>query len=113
MNGKRQEVQVTRYLAYDHLDNIGFAMAEQDRYWVAYLEKAWAKAHGSYSAIEEGRAAETFRDLTGAPTFHYNMKEIDNSEELIRQAMEREWLVTCRSKSTYNYCAVLAVSEVE
>jgi len=52
-----------------------FAKAHKKKYWVPYLEKAWAKAHGSYAAIEEGRAAETFRDLTGAPTFVYNMKE--------------------------------------
>jgi hypothetical protein len=34
----------------------------------SFLEKAYAKIHGSYKAISGGHIAEAFLDLTGAPT---------------------------------------------
>jgi len=43
--------------------------------WVPILEKAWAKLHGSYQAIECGGASEAMRALTSAPTMHYRLEE--------------------------------------
>ena len=37
--------------------------------WVVILEKAWAKIHGSYAAMDGGHAHFTMRDLTGAPSY--------------------------------------------
>jgi hypothetical protein len=36
-------------------------------YWVQIIEKAYAKIHGSYGAIEHGVIAEALVDLTGEP----------------------------------------------
>ena len=37
--------------------------------WVPIIEKAFAKLHGNYKAIESGTLEEAMRILTGAPTF--------------------------------------------
>jgi hypothetical protein len=37
------------------------------------LEKAWAKINGSYDIIHGGWGAPTFRDITGAPAYVYDM----------------------------------------
>eukprot|EP00759_Apiculatamorpha_spiralis_P001223 PhF_6_TR10431/c1_g1_i4/m.16462/K08582/CAPN15; calpain-15 len=42
--------------------------------WVAILEKAYAKMHGSYTAISSGLCDEAFYNLTGAPCVRYELK---------------------------------------
>ena len=44
-----------------------FSRANGDELWVLLLEKAYAKAYGSYEIIEGGNPAFALRDLTGAP----------------------------------------------
>jgi calpain-15 len=36
--------------------------------WPAFVEKAYAKVHGSYNSLNGGFISEAFNDLTGAPT---------------------------------------------
>jgi hypothetical protein len=52
--------------------------------WVPILEKAYAKAYGSYYALEAGNIDEAIRDLIGAPSFSFdylqNPKEYEYSE---------------------------------
>lgn len=43
--------------------------------WVPIMEKAFAKAHGSYKSIESGSLDEAMRILTGAPTFTIEIKD--------------------------------------
>ena len=47
---------------------LAFSRARGEQLWVFLLEKAYAKAHGSYRAISGGEIAEALLDLTGAPT---------------------------------------------
>ena len=39
------------------------------------LEKVWAKLHGDYVKIIGGLCEDTFRDLTGAPSFTFYSNE--------------------------------------
>jgi hypothetical protein len=48
--------------------DLAYSKARRNQLWVPFLEKAYAKIHGSYRAISGGHIAEAFLDLTGAPT---------------------------------------------
>jgi hypothetical protein len=48
--------------------DLAYSKARRNQLWVPFLEKAYAKIHGSYNAISGGHIAEAFLDLTGAPT---------------------------------------------
>ena len=45
-----------------------FSRAANNQTWVSIVEKAYAKAHGSYAAISGGYVAEGLHDLTGSAT---------------------------------------------
>lgn len=47
---------------------LAYSRADGQQLWTALLEKAYAKAHGSYRAISGGEIAEALLDLSGCPT---------------------------------------------
>ena len=53
--------------------DLAYSKAKKNQLWVPFLEKAYAKIHGSYQAISGGHIAEAFLDLTGAPTLQYRL----------------------------------------
>jgi hypothetical protein len=57
--------------------DLAYSKAKQNQLWVPFIEKAYAKMHGSYKAISGGHVAEAFLDLTGAPTAVYNFDHHD------------------------------------
>lgn len=59
-------------------NNLAFSRANGEELWVILLEKAYAKAYGSYEAIEGGNPAIALRDLTGAP--YENIDEVSADE---------------------------------
>lgn len=43
--------------------------------WVLLLEKAWAKVHSTYKDSTRGQVYEILRDLTGAPSYSYDISK--------------------------------------
>jgi len=57
--------------------DLAYSKARHNQLWVPFVEKAYAKIHGSYRAISGGHVEEAFLDLTGAPTAVYNFDHQD------------------------------------
>ncbi len=65
-NGLLTDVRVDDYFPCNRHGPL-FSRSNGDELWVLLAEKAFAKLHGSYEAIESGYTHEAMMDLTGAP----------------------------------------------
>ena len=52
-----------------------FSQALGNEMWVFLLEKAWSKLHGSYERIISGSPSQTYRDVTGAPSYEHKTNQ--------------------------------------
>ena len=69
INGIERIIIVDNYLpVYRGTSEIAFSKCLSGEMWVPILEKAWAKANGSYDWTIGGFTKEALRCLTGAPT---------------------------------------------
>ncbi|XP_004620367.1 calpain-9 isoform X1 [Sorex araneus] len=70
--------------------------ADQNEFWSALLEKAYAKLNGSYEALKWGSAIEAMEDFTGGVAETFTTKEIpDNFYKILDKALKRGSLVSC------------------
>ncbi|EGR28521.1 hypothetical protein IMG5_173770 [Ichthyophthirius multifiliis] len=80
-----------------------FSKATGAELWVVLLEKAYAKAYGSYFKIEGGNPAIALRDLTGAP---YQNLDSNNPDEVWNYLIQHDNngksdILICYTKSAH------------
>lgn len=74
-NGVWVDVLVDDLLPCEPLGGTLFAGCMNNEIWIALLEKAYAKVHGSYYLLQGGFVSEALQDLTGCPTSCYNLSD--------------------------------------
>ncbi|XP_062824207.1 calpain-3 [Anolis carolinensis] len=64
--------------------------SQQNEFWSALLEKAYAKLHGSYEALKGGNTTEAMEDFTGGVTEFYEIKDAPKDiYKIMKHAIER------------------------
>lgn len=66
-----------------------FSSSKKGELWVAFLEKAWAKLHGSYARTEEGTPSFVATHIMGVPSesiLHASISDEDIFYDQIKKA---------------------------
>lgn len=82
-------------------NDLAFSKTDQKELWVILLEKAYAKAYGSYWEIVGGDPVHALRDLTGAPYDRVeDFANLDAAWQKMFDANLKNYILTCFTKST-------------
>ncbi|XP_069954172.1 calpain-A isoform X2 [Cherax quadricarinatus] len=66
-------------------DKLIFARGDNPQeFWVALVEKAYAKLHGSYEALEGGQSMDALVDMTGGLAERYDMEDVPDKDNLYK-----------------------------
>uniref|UniRef100_A0A182MKG2 Calpain catalytic domain-containing protein n=1 Tax=Anopheles culicifacies TaxID=139723 RepID=A0A182MKG2_9DIPT len=95
--GQWVEVIVDDRLPVDEDNGLLFISSSvENEFWGALLEKAYAKLHGSYEALDGGTGREGMVDLTGGITEYYTLKGTEPADlfDRVERNLARSSLIT-------------------
>lgn len=76
VNGQKRTYVIDDFFATNKSSGAWqFSYSKEDEIWVQLLEKAWAKANGTYAKIIGGLTGEALTALTGGPSRRYEHKD--------------------------------------
>ena len=95
--GEWVEVVVDDYLPMINGEYLGAHSTRPNEFWIALLEKAYAKLNNSYIALDFGHSADALVDLTGAIPQYLNMCEMPEDElfGVMSKVHSRNGLMSC------------------
>ncbi|KAI6244122.1 Calpain family cysteine protease [Aphelenchoides fujianensis] len=77
---------------------------ENNEFWSALLEKAYAKLYGSYEALKGGTTSEALEDMTGGLTEFYDLAQPpENVMQLIVRGFEMASMFGCSLEADPNH----------
>ena len=98
INGERRLISVDDYFCVDQRTNEwAFTSSKENEIWVQLVEKAWAKACGTYAKTIGGHCDEALYALTGAPTEKLVLEdmEVDELWDELSKADEKKYIMGC------------------
>lgn len=102
IKGKPEVITIDDYLPLYNSYPLFARRSGDGDFWMAFLEKAFAKVNGNYDSISSGWQSESFRILNGAPTKFYMMNTVtaDSAWSIITTALNKGYLVGVDTGST-------------
>ena len=98
LNGIWKQIVVDDHFPLNQDDTFALASAREPDRWVSFVEKAYAKAFGSYQIIDGGYEIEALRDLTGAPyecIENEDMKKVDPLWNKLVESDQKGYVMVC------------------
>jgi hypothetical protein len=72
-------------------------LSKANEFWVPIIEKAYAKVHGSYEAIESGNICDGLVDLTGEVSEAVDIMKNDHFWAIMMDNQRESYLMGCAS----------------
>ncbi len=106
-NGRWQFVTVDSRIPYNITTKTPLYghCADPQEFWVPLIEKAYAKLHGNYEILNEGRIEEALVDMTGGVAEKYDLTRADTKAAVdsgqfwkdLRKSHQQGFLVVCEN----------------